>query len=233
MFNQPWHLCVFVVAMVPVIWIGCRAPANSNDPETIDINPDEIEAYDAGPEEDAGASCPNDSPDLFNNADSPYSGGDESVDLEVVYFSLFTCSHCADWAAFHQALFKRRADFQKRVRMYFHHNSYDSILHLSSVAAHNQGMVHFWGMHDYIYDKLRNQSGFPSQEDMIGFARDELKLDMDRFVSDLEAEKTIAFLNWDVNQGINAGVLGTPAVFVCGENVVWKDIESTIDKYLR
>jgi hypothetical protein len=64
---------------------GCRVP----EPDDMASDAGDFDAAtddDAGP----GTACPSDAPDLFNNAYSPYMGGEESVDLEVIDFSYFS-----------------------------------------------------------------------------------------------------------------------------------------------
>ncbi len=212
--------------------------------------PREVGAFDAGAGDDplitgdAGAdaglsmgACPEGTPALFNNAHSPYLGGDDSVALEVIHFSSFHCPYCAQFADYSRALFQRRPDFQRRVRLYFHHFPYSTETtwkqHMASRAAANQGMEHFWAMHDYIYDGLRNSSEErPSSEDLVAFARDELKLDMARFNADMDSDQTISYLKWDIDQGRSVSIVGTPTIIVCGQFVDRLHLEQLIDLYL-
>ena len=194
--------------------------------------------FDAG-EDDAGPGelCPPTAPDLFNNAFSPYLGGTESVDLEVVNFSYFRCPHCADFALYSRDLWATKPEYAARVRIYFHHYPFTGEtawkLHASTVAAHNQGMEHFWAMHDYIYDSALDSIN-RSPEDLRAFAETELGLDMAQFDLDVEDGSPVyGFLEWDKAQGQAAGVGGTPKVFVCGQMLgTWGDLEETVDGYL-
>ncbi|MCP4677024.1 MAG: thioredoxin domain-containing protein [Deltaproteobacteria bacterium] len=200
---------------------GCRQPAV-----------EDIDEYDAGNyefdagQDDSGPSiaCPN-APDLFNNAQNPYQGGTEAVDLEVVNYSYFHCTHCARLAGTIKLLETERPDLWKRVRFYFHHfpfsNETAEKLHASTVAARKQGGDEaFWAMHDYIYNALREDpSVYMMPEALATFADEELGLDMALFAADMESEETLGYIQWDRKQASDLGVTGTPAVYICGERV--------------
>ena len=55
---------------------------------------------------------------------------------------------------------------------------------------------------------------------------------MTRFIEDLESDDTIAFLQWDQDQGVAAGASATPAVYVCGQAIAWARLEMVIDAIL-
>ena len=131
-----------------------------------------------------------------------------------------------------------RPDLKARVRFYFHHyvlfgSQSEWERHQAAVAAHNQGMEHFWAMHDYIYQGMVQE---PSQsyvlDDLREFAKSTLGLDINQFEADLYAEETISFLNWEHDQGEAGGVSGTPSVFLCGEKINRSEVEELLDAYL-
>jgi len=221
-----------LVLLAMTLTISCR------DPELpAEWQPDGGD-FDAG-EDDAGPGelCPPDSPDLFNNAYSPYLGGEESVDLEVVHFSYFRCPHCADFSAWERELWETRPEYRDRVRVYFHHFPFTGEtawkLHAATVAAYNQGMENFWAMHDYIFDGALDSIHY-TPEDMREFAETELGLDMTQYDADVaDGSAVYGFLEWDKAQGQAAGVSGTPKVFVCGEMLgSWGELEDVVDDYL-
>ena len=177
----------------------------------------------------------------FNNNHSPYFGGDSDVQVEVNVFSSFRCSHCANLARNSKNLWEKRSDFTKHVRFYFHHfplfkeneNVWEQ--HLAAVAAQNQGDKHFWAIHDFIYDGLLSTPAqYYSKEDLIDFAQNVLKLDIDKFQEDFVTANTAtySFLYWDEKQGTEKGVSSTPTIFVCNQRVSWSALESTVDEYL-
>lgn len=229
---------LFALALTSLVLLGsllgCRDPLLAEDDTWV---PD-AGVFDASADDDAGpgALCPEDSPDYFNNAYSPYIGGEESVDLTVVDFSYFRCPHCADFSELFREVWADRPDFMKRVRFYFHHFPFNYEvawnIHACTVAAGNQGMENFWAMHDYIYDSMLDgeQRGV---EELTAFADDVLNLDMVKFNFDREDPATMSFLQWDKSQAQAVGVTGTPSVFICGSKIGWSSIEDYVDSYLN
>ncbi len=209
-------------------FVGCRSAITSGDD-------DDIAEFDAAVKDGGGqqkAECTEDAMNIFNNDFSPYFGGDESVDVEVVHYSSFSCIHCADFADDSKKLWADRPDIQKRVRIYYHHSSYSSYRHIVSAAAQNQGMEYFWGIHDFIYETMLAEGSGPGEEEIMAYAEDELGLNMEQLQTDIADEETRSFLKWDAEQGQSAGVAGTPAVFVCGEKISRSQLEDEIDRFL-
>jgi protein-disulfide isomerase len=210
------------------LWIGCRSP----EPAL----PEDIPMFDASVDADGGVeppseACLSDMAHVFNNNFSPYIGGEAEVAAEVSHFSSFYCIHCADFAVKSKVLFDIRPDFNDRARIYFHHMNY-GYRHRAAVAAALQGQESFWALHDYIFDRMLT-GGDPSEKQLRAFVRDELELDMTRFDADCEAKETYSFLLWDIEQGLAAGVRGTPTVYVCGQPLSNRGyLESTVDGYL-
>jgi protein-disulfide isomerase len=214
-------------AILLLYLFGCRSP---------DSLPKNIPPFDPFVDPDAGVEPPGEAcaADIqydFDNNFSPYFGGEASVDSEVSHFSSFYCIHCADFAAQSRELWESRADFRARARIYFHHMNY-GYRHRAAVAAANQGDEYFWALHDYIFDRML-AGGDPSKKEIRTFVRDELKLDMARFDADAEDKQTYSYLLWDIDQGLAAGVVGTPTVFVCGQALPNRGyLESAVDDYL-
>jgi protein-disulfide isomerase len=236
MMKNDFYLAILILSFLAALAPGCRFAFEGDDYQPPDYN-----EFDASmDDQDASplALCPEGTPDLFNNAYSPYFGGEESVDLEVITFSSFNCYHCAAWAKDSREIWERRPDFQARVRLYFHHfilwnveSEWDR--HRAAVAAYNQGMENFWKMHDLIYDGMNQAPPVTyTLEDLTAYARDVLNLDMDEFNADLNSDETISFLYWDKEQGYEAGVQGTPSIFICGEKVLQSQVEDLLDYYL-
>jgi len=222
----------FLYLLLALLVCSCRQPLQADEwvPDAGDFDAGED---DAGP----GELCPPESPDLFNNAYSPYLGGEVSVDLEVVHFSYLRCAHCADFAEHSRELWESDQEYRDRVRIYYHHFPFTGQtawrLHAAAVAAQNQGMEYFWAVHDYVYDSaLESIQRTPA--DLRTFAETELGLDMEQFDVDVaDGSPVYGFIEWDKAQGQAAGVAGTPKVFVCGEMLGgWGQLEEVVDAYL-
>jgi 2-hydroxychromene-2-carboxylate isomerase len=221
---------LLIISVVMIASFGCRSPE-----DTTETFPSYVTDFDAsvpdGGEPAPIAECAENGEYHFNNNFSPYFGGESALDAEVVHFSSFYCFHCADFAVYTHARWQNRADYSERVRIYFHHATF-TFRHRAAVAAGNQGMDNFWKLHDFIYSEMINTGG-PTDDEVTTFVEKTLKLDMNRFTADLNADETYAFLKWDANQGYAAGMVGTPTVFVCGDTVkYWTDLEDYVDENL-
>lgn len=80
----------------------------------------------------------------------------------------------------------------------------------ATVAAHAQGK--FWEFHDLVFENYSRLS-----DEKIAEIRDKLALDQDRFEAEMQAPHTTAQINADIRDGRQAGVRGTPTVFVNGK----------------
>jgi protein-disulfide isomerase len=194
--------------------------------------------FDASPDDaGVGFACPSGSPDLFNDLYSPYVGGEESVDIVIEDFSFLQCPHCASFAHSWESVWANRPDFRARARFYYHHfplnwgqSAWD--VHAIAAAASKQGMENFWALHDYIYSTLYNDGVALTPDQVKAYCADVLQLDMTQLELDVADPDTMAFLSWDKAQGEDAGITGTPSVFVCGEKISWSQLEDVLDGYL-
>lgn len=80
----------------------------------------------------------------------------------------------------------------------------------ASIAAQQQGK--FWEFHDQLY-KHYNQLN----DQVIEQIRSDLQLDPEKFSRDRMAPGTVAQINADIRNGQQAGVRGTPTVFINGK----------------
>jgi protein-disulfide isomerase len=224
---------IALALLLGAVLSSCRNPSKNNpwtppDGGDFDAAPD-----DAGP----GELCPSDAPDLFNNAYSPYLGGEQAVDLEVVGFSFFRCPHCADFAEWARAEWATNDEYRERVRIFFHHFPFSSQvyweIHAATVAAANQGMDNFWAMHDYLFEGV-NQDVTYEPDQLRTFADEVLGLDMQLYDYDVTSEMTYGFLEWDRSQLEALGYSSTPSIFICGEKVSsWIATGDAIDSHLE
>ncbi len=98
----------------------------------------------------------------------------------------------------------------------------------ASLAAHRQGK--FWEFQDQLFDNLRKLS----DEKFLEIAR-QLNLDQDRFVREMNGPEITAKINHDLQDGRQAGVKGTPAIFVNGRRLKQRSLQGfsvLIDKEL-
>ena len=117
-------------------------------------------------------------------------------------------------------------EYGKQLQIVFHHFPLTKI-HKNAMnasraaeAARNQGK--FWEMHDRLY---RNQNTWKDLDDprpvFIQYAQ-ELGLNADRFKRDLDSPEVEQRIATDMQKGTNAGVTGTPTVFIEGQMLLYE-----------
>lgn len=138
--------------------------------------------------------------------------GNENAVVTIVEWSDFQCPFCNRVAP---TLAKISEEYGDRVRFAFKHMPLSIHpkavgAHAAAEAAHQQGK--FWEMHDRIFENQRDLA--PAT--LEGYAS-AMGLDMDRFRSDVESEKTAERIDADLAQAQVLGVTGTPAFFINGK----------------
>ena len=138
--------------------------------------------------------------------------GPATAKLTIVEFSDFQCPYCSKVVSYVKEVEKQ---FPKDVKVIFKQFPLDShseaeMAAEAALAAQAQGK--FWEMHDLIY------AGFPNlnRELVDGYAQ-KLKLDMNRFNSELASHKYQARVVSEEKEGEAAGVAGTPTFFFNGK----------------
>ena len=80
----------------------------------------------------------------------------------------------------------------------------------AALAAHAQGK--FWSMHDKLYANFRDLS-----PEKINQWATEAGLDLVRFTMDMKSGKYKTAVQKELDEGVQAGVQGTPTIFVNGK----------------
>lgn len=80
----------------------------------------------------------------------------------------------------------------------------------ATIAAHSQGK--FWEFHDLVFENYRKLNA-----DKIEEIRNKLSLDKAQFQAKINDPKTANQIKADIRDGQQAGVRGTPTVFVNGK----------------
>jgi protein-disulfide isomerase len=158
--------------------------------------------------------------------------GPESARVTIVEFSDFQCPFCRSGAA---ALTEISKEFPNDVRLVFKQfplefHSQAAIAAEASLAALAQGK--FWEMHDRIFANPRALS----ESNLIAWAK-ELGMDVGRFTSDLTSHKYQNAVQAEEREGLDAGVQGTPTVFLNGRlyrgNVSVEELKPAVEAALR
>jgi len=139
--------------------------------------------------------------------------GPANAKITIVEFSDFQCPYCAVAVG---SLRNLLAKHPNDVRLVFKQfpldiHSQAEFAAEAALAAHAQGK--FWPMHDKLYANFRSLS----PEKITEWAKD-LGLDMVRFYAEMKSGKYKAVVQKELDQGEQAGVLGTPTLFVDGKH---------------
>ena len=139
------------------------------------------------------------------------SRGPQTARVTLVEFSDFQCPFCRSGA---DALAEAARAFPNDVKLVFKQfplesHSQAAIAAEASLAAHAQGK--FWEMHDRIFANPRSLT----EANMIAWSK-EFGMDVSRFAKELATHKYQAVVQGEVREGLEAGVQGTPTVFLNG-----------------
>jgi protein-disulfide isomerase len=137
--------------------------------------------------------------------------GPLEASIIIVEYGDYECPRSAAMVPILDKIFKSYID----VCLIFRHlplvssHPHSAVAAVAAEAAAQQNK--FWEMHQALFE---NQSDL-STENILSIARD-LKLNMRKFVNDLENEKLLKKVRVDLNNGINNGIKVTPTIFVNG-----------------
>jgi protein-disulfide isomerase len=146
----------------------------------------------------------------FNLTGAP-SFGPKTAKLTIVEFSDFQCPFCRTGADALTAIAKAYPNDVRIVFKQFPLESHSeaAIAAEASLAAHAQGK--FWEMHNRIFANPRALTVANFQAWAAEFGMDTVK-----FAADLASHKYQAKVQTETREGLDAGVQGTPTVFLNG-----------------
>jgi len=147
----------------------------------------------------------------FNTAQSP-AKGPPNAPVQLVLFTDFECPYCAQLAP---VLDQVHAKFPREVRIVFKNfplrsHRYAAQAALAALAAADQGQ--FWPFHDRLFENFNQLN--PEKIEEI---RQALNLDAERFRTKMNDPALKQLIMQDVKEGNEAGVSGTPTVFINGQ----------------
>jgi protein-disulfide isomerase len=144
-------------------------------------------------------------------AGDPVKGPDKAR-VTLVEFSDFQCPFCTRAVGITKEILRQFPNDVKFVYKQFPLDTHSEAEFGSEAALAAQAQGKFWEMHDLLY------AGFPdiSRARVMGYAK-KLGLDMNRFTADLDSHKFAARVKSEENEGVNAGVSGTPTFFINGK----------------
>lgn len=146
--------------------------------------------------------------------------GDPDAPITMVEFSDYQCPFCQrHFLQTYPKLMEKYVDTGK-VRYVFKDFPLTSI-HPQAVAAANAAhcagqQEEYWPMHDRLFIEQSRWSGNSEANTVFKTFASELGLDTDKFNACLDAEQFNDDIFSDLQEGISAGVTGTPAFFING-----------------
>jgi protein-disulfide isomerase len=148
--------------------------------------------------------------------------GSKDAKVSVVEFADFQCPFCEKW--FKDVKPSILSDYVNKglVKFTFRHYAFlgqeSTWASEAAECANEQGR--FWDYHDYLYNHQgQENSGAFSKANLEKFASD-LGLNTQQFNSCLDSDKYAKAVSDDTTAGQNAGVTGTPSIFVNGQLIV-------------
>lgn len=141
---------------------------------------------------------------------SPFLGEDKAP-VVITVFSDFQCPHCAQLGEVFQKLLEKNPKSIKIVYKYYPlpNHQFAGAAAVAAYAAHNQGK--FWQYHDLLYADFRDLN-----MDKIQQFAEKLGLNMSQFQAQMNSQEAKDRVIRDLQEGKEAGISGTPSVFVNG-----------------
>jgi len=145
-------------------------------------------------------------------------GSQDKAEATLIEYADFQCSACSAMSQFVQQLHKDFGDKLLIVYRFFPLiNSHQNAMLSSQAAFAAYKQNKFWEMSELLY---KNQSSWSydndAQKTFVDYAK-KLNLDIDRFVSDYNAESTKEFINAQREEGTSIDILYAPSIFINGK----------------
>ncbi len=138
--------------------------------------------------------------------------GSAKAPVTLVEYGDYECPYCGEAYSVVKELQERLGDQMRFVfRNFPLAQAHPHAEHAAEAAEAAGAQGKFWEMHDMLYE---NQDAL-EDEDLVRYAR-ALKLDVPRFVKEMEAGTYTERVREDFRSGVRSGVNGTPSFFING-----------------
>lgn len=161
--------------------------------------------------------------------------GQETAAITIIEFGDYLCPFCGRAVL---ELYPQIENLIKdgKVAIYFR----DFVVHPQAMIIHNAARCaneqnKFWEFNENVFKKFMNGEDTSKKEVLLNLAK-ELNLNLENFEKCLSENKYLAEIQKDLQDGIKAGVEGTPTFFINGQKIVGIDIPkimSTINSLLK
>ncbi len=163
----------------------------------------------------------------FDLSDAPVKGPNNAP-VTITVFSDFECAFCARLP---EVLDQVAAEYPDEVRIAFKHyplRSHEFALPAAQAAVAAQRQGKFWEFHDRLFLHFNELD-----EARVDKIATDLGLNAARFEKDRNAARTKSLIEADRREGYQAGVSGTPALFINGKKQYRRDMNSVVDAVER
>lgn len=145
--------------------------------------------------------------------------GDKEAKVIIVEYSDFQCPACG---AYHPVLKRLSEEFGDKIGFVYRHFPLPQHTNArpaarAAEAAGRQGK--FWEMHDIIFENQQEWSESQNGKNIFEKYAETLKLDMNRFKSDVDAKEISDKVSADFESGTKSGVNATPTFFLNGKAI--------------
>ena len=145
-------------------------------------------------------------------AETDHVRGSADAPVTLIEYGDFECPHCgAAFPIVHDVIDRMGTDLRFVFRHFPIQESHPHAMHAAQAAEAAGAQGKFWEMHDIIF---ANQDAL-DDGDLVGYAA-KIGLDVAKFKADYKAAAQMQAVDKDRADGDEAGVDGTPAVFVNG-----------------
>lgn len=165
--------------------------------------------------------------------DQDHIRGKQTAPVVIIEYSDFQCPACASYFPVMKSLEQKYGDKLALVYRYYpltqiHKNA--DLASRAGEAAAVQGK--FWEMHDILFDRQNDwAAGSDVQQQMLDYAA-ELKLDVNKFKSDLTSQPVKDRVSRDVASGNAVALQGTPTFFLNGQKIANPGSEDAFAKLI-
>lgn len=151
--------------------------------------------------------------------------------VTIVVFSDFQCPYCSRLALVLQEVFEKNPRDVKIVFKQFPLRSHKFATKAAQATIAAQAQGKFWEFHDLLFENFNRLDDAKIEE-----IRTQLHLDPEKFQKVVDAPDTMEVIKNDIRDGQQAGVRGTPTIFVDGKRLQDRSIhgfQQAIEKALQ